>query len=215
MPDTALTNYQFTIDAAIAEWLIEKRKRTGSERTRQGYEDTMRQFRQFLATGNLDLLNNPIDIARIAGMWANMRTENTRRAGLDVSPSTYNLRLAILSSWYTFVQDTYKLEIPNPIKDVKKRPVQEYAAALPIAPDMVEQGLGNIDRGSLAGMRDYALLAVALATGRRASELAGLRGQDVKIQGRKERRIHLTFHCKGGKIMHDLLDLETSAVFLD
>src|SRR5881275_1290611 len=98
MSDTALTTYQFTIDAAIAEWLIEKRKRTGSERTRQGYEDTMRQFRQFLATGNLDLLSNPIDIARIVGIWANMRAANSKKPGLDVSPSTYNLRLAILSS---------------------------------------------------------------------------------------------------------------------
>src|SRR5205085_2189818 len=82
-------------------------------------------------------------------------------------------------------------------------------------PDMVEQGLDNIDRDSIEGMRDYALLAVALATGRRASEMAGLRGRDVKMQGRKERRIHLTFHCKGGKVMHDLLEVETSAVLLD
>src|SRR5438067_2307811 len=135
---TALTPYQFTIDAAIAEWLIEKRKRTGSERTRAAYEKTMQELRAFLDTGNLDLLSNPIDIARIAGMWANMRAIKSRKPGLDVSPSTYNLRLAILSSWYTFVQETYKLDIPNPLKEVKKRPVQDYAAALPIAPDMVE-----------------------------------------------------------------------------
>src|SRR5260370_41441600 len=112
-----------------------------------------------------------------------MRATSSRRADTDVSPSTYNQRLAILSSWYTFVQETYHLDIPNPIKEVKKRPVQAYAAALPIAPEVVEQGLEDINRRSLQGMRDYALLAVALATGRRASELVGLRGQDVKIAG--------------------------------
>ena len=100
-----------------------------------------------------------------------------------MSPSTYYLRLAILSSWYTFCQHQYKLNIPNPITDVKKRPVQAYAAAQPLIPESVETGLESINRNSLEGMRDYALLAVGIATGRRASELAGLRGRDVKIQG--------------------------------
>jgi len=45
--------------------------------------------------------------------------------------------------------------------------------------------------------------------------LAGLRGGDVKIQGRSQVRIQLTFHCKGNKVMRDLLDADTSAVLLD
>src|SRR5260370_1268245 len=216
MTETALAPYQFTIDAAIAEWLAQKETRTGSKKTRQAYEETMRQFRDFLARGGLDLLSNPVDIARVATLWASMRKGNTRKPGQDVSPSTYNQRLAILSSWYTFVQATYKLEVPNPIKGVKKRPVQAYAAAKPIAPETVERGLEAIDRKTDEGLRNYALLAVALATGRRASELAGLRGNDVRITGgRKDARIQLTFHCKGSKIMRDLLDAETSAVLLE
>jgi len=217
MQDTALTAYQFTIDASIAEWLEQKKTRTGSEKTRVAYEDTMLQFRQFLSQGNLDLLDNPIDIARVAALWANMRMGKTRRPGEDVSPSTYNQRLAILSSWYTFVREVYKLAIPNPIESVKKRPVQAYAAAVPIAVETVEQGLESIDRRTKQGTRDYAILAVALYTGRRAHELVGLRGQDVKIVGRehKNTRISLMFHCKGNKIMRDLLDVETSAVFLE
>src|SRR5260370_22654770 len=171
MWDTAIAAYQFTIDAAIAEWLAQKETRTGSRKTRQAYEDTMRQFRDFLARGGLDLLSNPVDIARVASLWANMRTDTSRRPGEDVSPATYNQRLAILSSWYTFVQETYKLDIPNPIADVKKRPVQAYASALPIDPETVERGLEHVDRGTLQGLRDYAILVVALSTGRRAHEL--------------------------------------------
>lgn len=212
--ETALTSLHMTIDNAVVEWLAQK-EMIGSKRTRAEYEETMRRFRVFLAQGNLDLLSNPIDIARIAPVWANRREVNTRRPGEDVSPAMYNQRLAILSSFYTFVQETYQLDIPNPIKDVKRRKVQAYAAALPIAAENVESGLERIDRQSLAGMRDYALLAVALYTGRRASELAGLRGGDVKLQGRKDIRIQLTFHCKGKKVMRDLLDLDTSAVLLD
>lgn len=216
MYDTqALTTYQFTIDSAVNEWLAQKEMRTGSHKTRKAYVDTMRQFRDFLAGGGLDLLSNPVDIARVAAIWANLRTETTRRVGQDVSPSTYNQRLAILSSWYTFVQEIYKLDIPNPIQSVKKRPVQAYAAAEPIAPETVEQGLESINRKTLEGLRNYALLAVALYTGRRAHELVNLRWQHVKITGRKEQRITLTFHCKGNKVMRDLLDVETSAVLLE
>lgn len=215
MPDTAIAPYQFTIDSAIAEWLAQKEIRTGSRKTRQAYEETMRQFRQFLSQGGLDPLSNPIDIARVAALWANQRAGNTRRPGEDVSPATYNQRLAILSSWYTFVQEVYKLEIPNPIESVKKRPVQAYASALPLDPDTVEQGLVSVNRDTAAGLRDYAILAVELYTGRRAHELVGLRFRDIQITGSKDTRITLTFHCKGCKVIHDKLDAETSVVLLE
>ncbi len=215
MPDTALTPYQFTIDSAIAEWLAQKETRTGSRKTRQAYEDTMQQFRDFLAGGGLDLLSNPIDIARVAALWANQRAGTSRRPGEDVSPSTYNQRLAILSSFYTFVQEVYKLDVPNPIESVKKRPVQAYASALPLDPETVSQGLLSVNRDRAAGLRDYAILSVALYTGRRAHELVGLRFRDMQMTGRKDTRITLTFHCKGRKVMHDKLDVETSAVLLE
>ena len=249
MPGTTLVMYQFKIDSAVAEWIKQKETTGGSRlvlldnfpRTRTGleYERTMESFRQFLARGGLDVLpiaaqseedisRHAIDIARLAGLWANTRAParpkkdgtNSARfdAGSAVSSSMYNQRLAIISSFYTFVQDTYKLKIPNPIKDVKRRKVQPYAkaAADAIPPDEIEQGLDSIDRSTVEGLRDYALLAIALYTGRRASELVGLRGQDVKLQGRAPNmRVMLTFKAKGDKKMHDLLDPETSAVLLD
>jgi integrase len=65
-------------------------------------------------------------------------------------------------------------------------------------------------------MRNYALLAVALYTGRRASELVGLTGADVQIMGKgKGARVLLRFHCKGGKVEYNKLDEETSVVFLE
>lgn len=236
--DPGLVLYQFRTESVVAEWVAQKRT-TGSVRTAAEYDHTMESFRQFLALGGLDVLpitaqtqedvsRHAIDIARLAGIWANTRqparlksdgTESRRfDADSPVSPSMYNQRLAVLSSFYAFVQDTYKLCMPNPIKDVKRRKVQAYAdaAANAIPPDEVVEGLENIDRSTREGMRDYAILAIALYTGRRASELANLRGQDVKIQGKCENlRIHLTFRAKGNKKMHDLLDPDTSAVFLD
>jgi len=214
-----LTHCQFSLDSAIAEWVAQKRIRTGSEKTRQAYEDTMQAFRAFLSSGGLDLLSNPVDVARVAAIWASMRNEKSRKPGQDVSPSTYNQRLAILSSFYTFLNENYKLDpaVPNPIETVKKRPVQAYAAAIPLEPESVIEGLDHIDRSTLEGMRDYAILAVGLATGRRASELVALRCEHLKITGRKgAQRITLTFaHCKGNKEMRDKLDEEASAVLLD
>src|SRR5215472_4719490 len=98
-----------------------------------------------------------------------------------------------------------------------RRPVQAYAraAAEKIAPEEVEGGMDAIDRKSLQGLRDYALLTVALATGRRASELVGLRGQHIKIMQQKDTLITLTFHCKGDKIQHDRLDPDVSAILLE
>lgn len=101
-----------------------------------------------------------------------------------VSPAMYNQRLAVLSALYTFVQDIYKLPIPNLIKDVKRSKVQAYAAADPIPPEEVIEDLDGINRSTDEGLRDYAVLAVALRTGLRAAELAGMRGRDVRIQGR-------------------------------
>ena len=217
MTGTAITPYQFTLEKAIAEWLEQKRIRTGSQRTYEAYKETMQSFRLMLARGNIDLLDNPTDIQRLVTIWANTRNGQTRRPGEDVSPSTYNQRLAILSSFYTFLQEVYHLDIPNPIESVKKRPVQAYAAASPIEPETVEQGLLNINRATLQGLRDYAILATALATGRRAHELVTLRFEHMKTTGgKKEQRVTLTFaHCKSNKQMRDKLDVETSAVLLE
>ena len=230
--------YQFNTGAAVAEWLTQKRT-TGSARTANEYQRTIESFQRFLAELGRDVLpitahtqeevsRHAIDIARLAPSWANARVPaRLKKDGMEsvrfdasspVSASMYNQRLAILSSFYAFIQDTYKLAIPNPAKDVPRRKVQAYAdaAANALPPAEVEDGLDNIDRSTPEGLRDYALLAIALYTGRRASEIAGLRGQHVKMQGRGANlRFHLTFKAKGNKMMHDLLDTETSAVLLD
>jgi integrase len=84
---------------------------------------------------------------------------------------------------------------------------------MPLDAGDVKHKLNAIDRSMLVGQRDYALLSVALKTGRRLSELAGLRWADLLITGAQ---VTLTFrHAKGGKVMADKLTAQTSKALLE
>jgi integrase len=209
---TALLPSQFTLDQAIFEWLEQKYTRTSSKKTRTAYQETMQSFRVRLQQGSIDLLDTPIDIARVATIWAKLREPTSRHEG-EIAPATYNQRLAIISSFYTFLQETYHLDIPNPIESVKKRSVQAYASAVPLDGDEIALCLANIDRSTPIGKRDYALLMVALTTGRRASELVSLRWKHLRQSGKK---VIVTFeNCKGGKVMRDQLDATVSKALME
>lgn len=212
MTETGLTQYQFTVEKAILEWLYQKRvTKSNSEKTNTAYHGTLQSFRDTLQSAGLDILSNPVDIARIATMWAAQRSEQAKKQG-NVSDSTYNQRLAIVSSFYSFLQQTYKLDIINPIRDVPKRSIQVYAHAMSLDPEEVNIRLQSIDRSTVQGKRDYTLLCLGLMTGRRASELVGLRWKHVKQVGKK---LIIEFHCKGNKIKRDALDEDLSAILLE
>lgn len=120
-----------------------------------------------------------------------------------VSPATYNQRLAILSSFYGYARRQGLLTGENPIGRVERRPVHLYADAAALAYKEVKNNLAAIDRSQPVGKRDYALLSVALQTGRRLSELASLRRSNLKFDGAS---ITIHWHrTKGGKTMSDRL----------
>ncbi len=120
-----------------------------------------------------------------------------------VSPATYNQRLAILSSFYSYARRHGLLTGENPIGRVERRPVHLYGDASALAYKEVKNNLAAIDRSQPVGKRDYALLSVALQTGRRLSELASLRRSNLKFDGAT---ITIHWHrTKGGKAMSDRL----------
>ena len=70
-----------------------------------------------------------------------------------------------------------------------------------------------IDRSTLSGKRDYALLVIALHTGRRVTELASLHWTDLVFAVDK---VTLTFQrTKGGKTASDTLSAPASCALLD
>jgi integrase/recombinase XerD len=143
-------------------------------------------------------------VALIAQAWVSHTV-----TGKTVSPNTHNLRLAIMSSFYAFTIKRGLLPITtNPIALVERRPAQAYANAHGIPAATIAASLKRIDRKKIAGKRDYALLSVALQTGRRLSELCHLRCRDIEVEGNT---ITLNWRrTKGGKSISDTLPTAVS-----
>lgn len=213
----SLVVYHKTVEHLIEGWLFEKKNsKSGSARTDQAYRETIINFRMTLQRGGLDLDSEDVHtIADVATIWAGLRSPESKR-DTEVAASTYNLRISIVASFYSYCQEqarSYGADVINPMKMVKKRKVQAYANVEPLDGDEVMSRLSMINRRTLVGKRDYALLAVALMTGRRASELVALRWRHVKQVGK---RVTLLFEkCKGGKTMRDSLDQDATKVLMD
>lgn len=209
--DDALAVPSSQLELAVAAWLDAKGKRTGSSKTSKAYRETLASFRTALQTAGLDLDSEIRAVALAAQVWASRREPSASREE-EVSPATFNQRLAILSSFYTYADRHDLLAGENPIRKVERRPVQAYANVTALSVEAVRQALKVIDRNEQAGLRDYALLAVALHTGRRLSELAALQWNDVQNQGSG---VTLTFRrAKGGKVMRDALPIGVGQALL-
>jgi site-specific recombinase XerD len=199
-----------SIDTLIAGWLHQARGRTGSERTYAAYAEVLGAYRHQLAQHNLTLDSEPRACALVLQAYAAARVAGREEQG-EVSASTFNQRVAIVSSFYSYAQ-RYGALTANPAALVERRKVQPYARAEAIEPGELRERLAAIDTSTLDGKRDYALLLVALSTGRRLNELAALQWQDVGISGNK---ITLTTRrAKGGKTARDTLPPQASKALL-
>jgi site-specific recombinase XerD len=213
MTSTALTTAEHTqlstasgpqvIAVAVATWLDAKANKSGSAKTKRAYTDTLQAFRDQLQASGLDLDADPRTLALAAQGWA----------GRDApAAATFNQRLAILSSFYAFARKRGLLRGENPISLVDRRTVHEYANAQPIDEAELGRRVRAIDRTSMEGARDYALLAVLSQTGRRLAEVASLRWADLHLAGD---RVTLTFRrAKGGKVMSDKLNATISKALM-
>ena len=207
MADTALTTIVSStpIDLAIAGWLGAHKK---SEKTLHAYQDVISEFRYDLQRVGTDLDSDVRTLALVAQRFAaETRNPDKERA----SSATFNQRLAILSSFYKYAMGRYLLQpmddaghVANPIDLVQREKVQAYQGVHWLEPEQAIDCLRKIDRASLAGLRDYALLTVLLYTGRRLAEVTALQWRHVQLL--RNGKILLTFeHCKRDKTMRDTL----------
>jgi len=214
MSDQSLTTIvtSTSLDVLILGWLDAKFRRSKSLRTKAEYEKILTDFRDGLIAAGLDLdSQGKEDLANIA-LLAQAYAGGSKRLDKEVSSSTYNLRLSVLSSFYEHAIKRCALEV-NPIKRVERAKVQQYAHAQPMDKEEVERRLGAIDRSKLQGKRDYALLTLLLQTGRRLTEIVALEARNLVLTGDK---ITITFErCKGGKTMIDTLPPQFTYILLD
>lgn len=209
------------IDLVIAGWLHAKQQRSHSAKTRKAYEDTLRQFRAALLYKGLDLDHldatpqacyDNLSERQVATLTAQEFASWSVTPGKEVKSTTHNQRLSVLSSFYEYAILNDFLD-HNPIKKVERSKVRQYQSAKALTPEQTSSGLSGIDRTKQRGKRDYALLCVFLATGRRLSEVAGLCWQDVSIS--RAGIVTLNFpNLKGGKEISDKLDSKTSKALL-
>jgi integrase len=200
-----------SIGLAIHAWLDAKSRKSDSAKTARAYSDTLASFRAACVRVGLDLDRGE---GRVLALLAQAWAGTERVDGRPVTPATYNQRLAIVSSFYTFARRRGLLDVDNPAALVDRRTVHSYAAAVPLEASAVAQRMAAIDRSTSAGLRDYALLAVALQTGRRLSELAGLRWGHVHLDAAAYRVTLTWIRAKGGKVMRDTLSTPVSRALL-
>ena len=214
-------------DQLVRAWLHAKASR--SEETHRAYEHTVTDFRHFLAPLDLDAADPRRVRERIASSsgvdgtaqredGAELVAERSEDAAVAIAlaaqswaardapaPTTHNRRLAVISSFYSYCLRQGLLRGPHPLQRVERRRVQDYAHARALDRAELATHLAAIPRGTPEGQRDYALLLLALHTGRRAAELAALRCGDLRISARAI-VVHWPF-LKGGKTLDDALPL--------
>ena len=186
----------------IALWLDAKQGRTGSKRTRRAYEDTIGEFRRALFAAGADLDGDGRAIASAAQVFAGRG---------EVAPATYNHRLAVLSSFYTFAIKRGLLTA-NPLDVVERRKVESYSDVTPLDAGAVQAALAAIGDATPADRRDRALLTYALTTGRRLAECAALTWGCVLVNG--EQVTVIIRKGKGGKPARDKLARKVAAAML-
>ena len=181
-------------------------KGSASGHTAKAYERDIKDFFGVLDVEDLQI-QHIIDVGmnHVEHWLLDMR-------GRDLKPSTINRKLSSLSSLYRWLlryQDnrTGKTIIYfNPFANLKEEKPRQTLAQTPFLTEgECQLLLDSFDTSQLLGLRNKAILALALTTALRKSEIIGLRLQDVTRVGEYE--VALVTR-KGGKL--DMVKLQKS-----
>src|SRR6266567_1990264 len=211
MTDTALvlsTQSGMSVDLMVASWLHAKEGLSHSARTHAIYEEHITKYRDMLFSVNLDLDSpNESLLATVLQAYCSYSPTNKQ-----ISSTTYMHRRHCISSFFKFAMKMRWLT-SNPTELLEDRKVHHNDAALPLDRETVAAALKKIDRSTLLGKRDYALLSLLFSTGRRVSEMQALVCGDILLSGASMTIIWQ--HCKGGKRMIDEIDPHVASVLMD
>ncbi len=155
-------------------------QRRASPHTIASYRDTLRLLLRF-ATARL---HTPPAKLTLEDLRAPFIGEFLRHLEQDraISARSRNTRLAAIRSFFRYValdEPSHALNCQRILAMPNKRCLRQPVSFL--EPREVEALLASPDAGSRIGRRDRTLLLVAIQTGLRVSELAGLRCDDVEL----------------------------------
>lgn len=161
----------------------------GSPQTRRAYENALKDFRAF--TG----IVQPEQFRTVARAHVIAWREDLVRRGLG--PTTIRHRLSALSSLFEYLCDRNAVT-HNPVKGVKRPPVDTYEGKTPAIGDhQARKLLEAPEEDALKGKRDRAIIATLLYHALRRHELCQLTVKDFKHERRGV--AHLRVSGKGGK----------------
>ncbi len=184
----AAGNLSALLEAFFTDRLIAQRR--VSPHTIASYRDSFRLLLKY-AQDQLGRPPSALSLEDLDAPFIGKFLDNLERERGN-GPRSRNLRLTAIHSFFRYVafQEPDRARL---IQRVLAIPAKRYRRALVafLSRPEIEALLAAPDRSHRAGRRDHALLTVAIQTGLRASELTGLRCQDVFLG----RGAHV--HCEG------------------
>ena len=158
-------------------------------RTRRAYQLDLQNFMQFVG------IRRPEEFRVVTR--AHVIAWRKALEGRNLSGATIRRKLAALSSLFEYLCD-FNAVTHNPVKGVKRPPVESYEGKTPALGDhQARKLLDAPDATTLKGKRDRAMLSALLYHGLRREELVSLRVKDITQRRGVQ---HLRVHGKGGKV---------------
>jgi integrase/recombinase XerD len=176
--------------------------------TRRAYENALQDFMAFTGIARPDEFRVVTRAHVIA--WRDAL------AARELSSQTIRHRLAALSSLFEHLCDSNAIT-HNPVKGVKRPPVESYEGKTPALGDYQARDLLVApDESSPAGKRDRAILATLLYHALRREELCKLKVKDfqherrgvahLKVSGKGGKTRYVPLHPAASGLIHDYLE---------
>ena len=170
-------------ERAMCAFLVEKQRRSGSQRTVQGYSSMLQDF-----FGRVGEAPNKVTVQEVF-IWAHGKGVS----GKDPSPVTIGARMACLSSFYRFLQ-RMDIVVGNPC-DKLERPRTSTPPARGLSAEEVRRLLSIIP-DTPQGLRDRAIILTLVLTGRRRAEVFRMTAGDLNLENGV---CYYTYRGKGSK----------------